>query len=244
LSAAFNLPYAAAAPAAASYAQKEGFESIPAGWEQVSAASPSQVLNLHLSMAPADASALEELILNIATPDHLLYGQFLSPEKLKEHAAPSSAASDAVISWLTEHNLASDAIQNDGSSLTVQLPVAQAEKMLQTQFHNYKSTATGEVRTLTLAYSLPQSIVDFVETIQPTTDFTELPVDTRIQTMTHELNASAVNSVGDASGCGEYITPACLQSLYGLPTANANTPQGGIAVPGFLNEYASHSDLD
>jgi tripeptidyl-peptidase-1 len=244
LSVAFNLPYVAAAPAAASYAQKEGFESIPAGWEQVSAASPSQVLNLRLSMAPADASALEQLILNIATPGHLLYGQFLSPEKLKEHAAPSSAASDAVISWLTEHNLASDAIQNDGSSLTVQLPVAQAEKMLQTQFHNYKSTATGEVRTLTLAYSLPQSIVDFVETIQPTTDFTELPIDPIIQTMTHELNASAVNSVEDASACGKYITPACLQSLYGLPTANANTPQGGIAVPGFINEYASHSDLN
>lgn len=240
LSVAFNLPYAAAAPAAASYAKKEGFESIPEGWEQISAASPSQVLNLRLSMSPADANALEELILNIATPGHALYGQFLSPEKLKEHVAPSSAASDAVMSWLTEHSLASDAVQNDGSSLTFQLPVAQAEKMLQTQFHNYKSTATGEVRTLTLAYSLPQSIVDFVETIQPTTDFTELPISPKIQTMTAELNASAVE---DVAGCGEYITPACLQSLYGLPTSNAKTPQGGIAVPGFLDEFASHSDL-
>lgn len=241
LSVAFNLPYAAAAPAATSYAQKEGFESIPEGWEQISAASPSQELNFRLAMAPADVNALEELILNIATPGHALYGQFLSPEKLKEHAAPSSAASAAVMSWLTEHSLASDAIQNDGSSLTFQLPVAQAEKMLQTQFHNYKSTATGEVRTLTLAYSLPQSIVDFVETIQPTTDFTELPFGPKIQTMTADLNASAVE---DVTGCGEYITPACLQSLYGLPTSNAKTPQGGIAVPGFLNEYASHSDLN
>ncbi|CRG83830.1 tripeptidyl-peptidase I [Talaromyces islandicus] len=245
LSVAFNLPYAVvAAPAAANYAKKEGFESIPEGWEQVSAASPSQLLNLRLSIPPADPNALEELILNIATPGHTSYGQFLSPEKLKEHAAPSSAASDAVISWLTEHSLASDAIQNDGTTLTFQLPVEQAEKMLQTQFHNYKSTATGEVRTLTLAYSVPKSIVDFVETIQPTTDFTELPSNPTIQTLTHELNASAINSIETTGGCGKYITPDCLQSLYGLPTANAKTPQGGIAVPGFLNEYASHSDLN
>lgn len=240
LSAAFNLPYAVAAPATV-YEQKEGFNSIPEGWEQVSAASPLQLLNLRLSFAPADASTLEQLILNIATPANSLYGKFLSPEKLKEHTAPSSAAYDAVISWLTEQNLASDAIQNDGSSLAFQIPVEQAEKMLQTQFHNYRSTATGQVRTLTLAYSIPKSILDFVETIQPTTDFIELPSSTKIQTMSHELNASTVE---DTSSCGEYVTPSCLQSLYGLPTANAKTPQGGIAVPGFIDEYASHSDLN
>lgn len=241
LSVAFNIPYAIAAPAAANYAQKEGFDSIPKGWEQISAPSPSQVLNLRLLMAPADANALEQLILNIATPGHSLYGKFLSPEKLKEHAAPSSAASEAVTSWLTGNNLASDAIQNDGSYLTFQLPVEQAEKILQTQFYNYKSTATGEVRTLTLAYSVPKSILDYVETIQPTTDFTELPSNPTIQTLTHELNASDFNSATD---CGKYVTPNCLQRLYGLPDANAETPQGGIVVPGFLNEYASHSDLN
>jgi tripeptidyl-peptidase-1 len=46
-----------------------------------------------------------------------------------------------------------------------------------------------------------------------------------------------------SAACNTQITPACLQSLYGLPTASVSKSSPGIAVPGFINEYANYADL-
>ncbi|KAH8696422.1 putative protease S8 tripeptidyl peptidase I [Talaromyces proteolyticus] len=245
LSVAFNAFSTVAAPT--TYEPKEGFDAVPTGWEQISAASATDVLSLRLSMAPADEANLFDLILNLATPGHASYGQFLSADQLKDLVAPSSAASDAVTSWLKEQNLDPDAIQNHGSYLSFAIPVEQAEKMLQTKFYNFKSTATGEVRTLTLKYSVPKSIANYIETIQPTTDFIEIdgPLLQTYGTVDISNNSASAEAGVPIESCNQQVTPACLQSLYGLPSKGLNpTPNQGLAVPGFLNEYASYDDLN
>lgn len=45
------------------------------------------------------------------------------------------------------------------------------------------------------------------------------------------------------SSCDSIITPACLQSLYGLPTTAATQASNGIAVAGLLGQYAQQADL-
>jgi len=45
------------------------------------------------------------------------------------------------------------------------------------------------------------------------------------------------------AACNSVITPACLQALYGLPTALATQSSNKIAVAGFLNQWAQQSDL-
>jgi len=45
------------------------------------------------------------------------------------------------------------------------------------------------------------------------------------------------------SSCNQVVTPACLQALYGLPTALATQSSNRIAVAGFLNQWAQQADL-
>lgn len=220
--------------APASYAIVEGFDSIPSGWEQMAPASPKQVLNLRLSLAPANTANFLDTVLSISTPGHASYGQFLSPEQLQDLIAPVPTASNAVTSWLTEHDISAKSIQKDRNWLALKISVEQAENLLQTKFYDYKSTTTGEVRTLTLQYSVPQTLIGYIETIQPTTDFGEVQGLPRIQAYLSPEATSPGNT---------QITPACLQSLYGLPAARVDKTSPGIAVPGFVNEYANHADL-
>ncbi|KUL92256.1 hypothetical protein ZTR_02563 [Talaromyces verruculosus] len=236
------LTSALAAPAT-SYATVEGFDSIPSGWEQVAPASPTKVLNLRLSLAPANTDNFLNTVLGLSTPGQASYGQFLSPEQLQDLIAPASTASNAVTSWLTEQALSANAIQNNGNWLAFQLSVEQAENLLQAKFYDYKSTTTGEVRTLTLRYSVPNSLTGFIETIQPTTDFSEVQGLPQIQAYGLDLSNLSTLATGAPSSCNTQITPACLQSLYGLPTASVGKSNRGIAVPGFINEYANYADL-
>lgn len=234
---------ALAAPAT-SYVTVEGFNSIPSGWEQVAPASPTKVLNLRLSLAPANTDKFLNTVLDLSTPGHASYGDFLSPEGLQNLIAPASTAPTAVTSWLIGQALSANAIQNNGNWLALQLSVEQAENLLQTKFHDYKSTTTGEVRTLTLQYSVPTSLIGVLETMQPTTDFSEVQGLPQIQAYGPDLsNLSTVSTEVTLSECNTQITPACLQSLYGLPTARVGKSSPGIAVPGFINEYANYNDL-
>lgn len=230
---------ALAAPAT-SYAIVEGFNSVPSGWEQVAPASPTKVLNLRLSLAPANTENFLNTVLDLSTPGHASYGDFLSPGALQDLIAPASTASDAVTSWL-DQTLTGKAIQNNGNWLALQLSVEQAENLLQTKFYEYKSTMTGELRTLTLDYSVPTSLTEFIETIQPTTDFSQVQGLPQIQAYGPDLSNLTIEAT--SSECSTQITPACLQSLYGLPTASVSKSSPGIAVPGFINEYANYNDL-
>ncbi|EED17555.1 protease S8 tripeptidyl peptidase I, putative [Talaromyces stipitatus ATCC 10500] len=232
-----SLPFFTLAAPSTSYATVEGFDSVPSGWEELSPASPTQVLNLRLSLVPANRDNWLNTVLGLSTPGHATYGKFMSAEQLKELIAPSSAASDSVTSWLTGQKLHTNAIQDNGNWLALQMTVEHAENLLQTKFYDYKSTTTGEIRTLTLQYSIPKPLAGFIETIQPTTDFTEVQ-GPQIQAYGPDLsNLSSLSNESTPSPCNTQITPACLQSLYGLPTASSSSPGAGIVVPGFLNEY-------
>ncbi|KAE8553578.1 hypothetical protein EYB25_004960 [Talaromyces marneffei] len=236
-----SLPSSTLAAPSTVYAAVEGFNSVPSGWEQVAPASPTQVLNLRLSLASADTDNFLNTVLGLSTPGHASYGKFLSPEQLKDLIAPASAASNAVTSWLEAQIQSANAIQNNGNWLAIQLSVEQAEDLLQTKFYDYKSITTGEVRTLTLQYSVPKSLAGFIETIQPTTDFSEAKGSPQVQTYGSDLRIISTRETSPT--CNTQITPACLQSLYGLPTASVSSSSASIAVPGFINEYANYADL-
>lgn len=39
------------------------------------------------------------------------------------------------------------------------------------------------------------------------------------------------------------VTPACVESLYGIPTTKATSPSNQLAVSGFIGEFANQADL-
>lgn len=44
--------------------------------------------------------------------------------------------------------------------------------------------------------------------------------------------------------CNDYITPACLQALYQIPTASSNVQTNPIGIVEYTPEFYSQSDLD
>lgn len=56
-----------------------------------------------------------------------------------------------------------------------------------------------------------------------------------------QSNSSSKRDV--PAGCDSTISPACLEGLYGYPTAAATQSSNGISVAGFGNQYAQQADL-
>ena len=48
----------------------------------------------------------------------------------------------------------------------------------------------------------------------------------------------------DLSTCGEYITPACLRALYGIPTLNSSNPANSYGIVEYTPQAYLPSDLD
>lgn len=44
-----------------------------------------------------------------------------------------------------------------------------------------------------------------------------------------------------APNCNSEVTPACLQTLYGIPKDRATQQANTLSVAGFLGEYANRS---
>lgn len=55
----------------------------------------------------------------------------------------------------------------------------------------------------------------------------------------------ATNLTTDAvpASCASTITPACLQALYGIPTAPATQSSNKLGVSGFIDQFAQTADL-
>lgn len=64
----------------------------------------------------------------------------------------------------------------------------------------------------------------------------------RLPLMSSPVKRSATNISPDAS-CGCSVTPACLQSLYGIPSTPATQSSNKIGVSGFIDQYANKKDL-
>jgi tripeptidyl-peptidase-1 len=91
--------------------------------------------------------------------------------------------------------------------------------------------------------SLPSDLVGHVEVLHPTTAFSE--PDARLvpaipQTFKRGTPNASCNST-DPSGV---VTPACLEDLYGIPTAPATQTSNTLLVTGYDDEWAQSADLE
>jgi hypothetical protein len=44
--------------------------------------------------------------------------------------------------------------------------------------------------------------------------------------------------------CSTYITPECLQDIYGIPTTPATSSGNSILVTGYLDQFPQNADLE
>ncbi|KAJ7167803.1 peptidase S8/S53 domain-containing protein [Mycena filopes] len=118
--------------------------------------------------------------------------------------------------------------------------------MLDTKYHIWKNTASGEYIVRTTSYSLPKNLLAHVDLIQPTTMFgTFKKLKSTIHSISAdtELQARESASTVDAN-CNTTITITCLREIY---NAGDYTPSAlignSVGVTGYLEDNANSADL-
>lgn len=115
----------------------------------------------------------------------------------------------------------------------------------------YNHTSSDNAIVRAMGYSIPRILHDHIEVVAPTTYFGTLysmnsAYLSQPKTIPIEEEIASTGFIGAAVpvGCGSAVTPSCLRALYNttnyVPTAiNRNS----LGVTGYLNQYASRSDL-
>ena len=230
---------AALAAASPAMVPKHILKQVPSGWKFHSDAPSSLKINMHIGLREQNLDELEKRLSAMSDPSHADYGKHMTKDEIEALTAPSKASVDAVNSWLNSHGVKAGKVSSGFMAVT--MTAEQAEKMLDTKYGVYYNADKKQYTVRTTKYSLPEPLHSDIETVQPTTMFSDMNMfDSRAR---KETSVSFARAEARQSGCsGSGITPSCLRSLY-----NVNyTPQQNktsVGVTGYLGEVASISDL-
>lgn len=197
-------------------------------------------MTLTIGLAQQNLHQLQSKLMAVSTPGNAAYGQHMEHDAVNALFAPSAIANASVVSWLKSAGVSQ--VSSDGHWVTFATTVANANKLLNTTFTTYQSSA-GVSKLRTTQYSVPDSLSSYIDLISPTTYFgkttSERPKFTRVK----RDGATKTKRAVDAS-CSTYITPNCLKELYNIGTYTPLANSGSkIGFGSFLNQSALYSDL-
>ncbi|KAF8207886.1 tripeptidyl peptidase A [Mycena galopus ATCC 62051] len=229
----------------------------PRGWTVSGPAPPDHLLKLRIGLPQSNFDVLETHLYEISDPYHERYGAHLTKEEIEELVAPHPDSVSAVDQWLSSHGIQEENIGRSpaGDWLTIRVPVSLVEKMLDTKYHVWKHTTSGDYIVRTTSYSLPKDILDHVELIQPTTMFgtfkklkSTISSITQInsQTQSQDLPPVFDQATGltvDAS-CNTTVTITCLKEIYNAVGYTPSAHVGNsVGIAAYLNDFANRADL-
>lgn len=241
---------------------KHAWPETPAQWTHLGPASDLQTIRLRIGLKQANIDSLIEQLYEVSDPAHEHYGNHLSKQEVENLVRPAPESVELVEGWLDAHGVDLESEECDmqrspaGDWITITVPVRKAEEMLDTEYGVYQHKRDVSNRVVrALSYSLPRSLHDHVDVITPTTMFGTMK---SMKSTSFLVPASQVpkpegvegQTVPGPSGfpvplsCNTSITPTCLMDLYGttgfVPKA---TDKNSIGIAGYLDEFASFSDL-
>ncbi|EKM58698.1 uncharacterized protein PHACADRAFT_207484 [Phanerochaete carnosa HHB-10118-sp] len=183
-------------------------------------------------------NGLIEALYAVSSPDNPSYGQHLSKEEVEQFVTPTAQTSDAIKNWLAQAGVNATPISPAGDWLSITVPVGQANELFDADFTLFTHSRTGKNITRTLKYSIAADLEEHIDACHRFLDPT--PLHPVISTPSG-LERRAIE---DLTSCStEEITPACIESLYDIPTAKATQSSNHLAVSGFDEQFANEADL-
>ncbi|OSD01496.1 subtilisin-like protein [Trametes coccinea BRFM310] len=222
-------------------------ESVPRGFSYVGKASSEQTLNLRIALVQNNATGLEAALYDVSDPKSENYGHHLSKAEVEAMVAPSAETVQKVQAWLGKNNITAQTISPAGDWLSINVPVSQANALLNADFNEYTYDKTNTTVVRTLAYSVPETLKDHLAFVYPSTHFIP-PIQKNtpifeVGDLPRRSKRSQSKRAGVPASCDKQITPQCLQALYNIPTAPATAQGNSLAVSGFGGEIANKGDL-
>ncbi|KAK6392809.1 hypothetical protein LTR65_002890 [Meristemomyces frigidus] len=245
---------AAGSPVKARHEVKES-HPVPRGWRRTSRAHPADSISLQIALEQGDFAGLEQSLYEVSTPDHPRYGQHLSAAEVHDLIKPSEDALAAVQAWLAGHGIVSDHVQYSEAKdwVTVSLPVATVERMLDTNYHYYVHD-DGSKLLRTPQWSLPQHLHEHISTIQPTTSFfrpqhrRKLPIGHEtfpIENIVATVPSAVNSSIAAVCNSTLLVTPDCIRTLYGTINYKVQAADKSfMALNDFLGEVNIRTDAE
>ncbi|KAI0676459.1 subtilisin-like protein [Trametes maxima] len=199
-----------------------------------------------LALKSGNAQGLVHSLLDVSDPASPKYGQHLSKGEVDQLIAPLPQSAQAVSSWLKNNNVISDVSSSSGDILHIQMPLAQANALLDANFQPYVHEKTNTTMWRTLSYALPADISPHVAFVYPTTQFIP-PVTHKAKVQVIEripaIKKTASKRANIPPQCGQAIIPPCLQAIYNIPSIPATAAGNSIGVSAFGGEIANPDDL-
>ncbi|KAJ3559073.1 hypothetical protein NM688_g555 [Phlebia brevispora] len=235
-----TLAYATSHVSRANQVVIESLPSVPSGYKDIGLPNPNDVITLHVVMKESNLNSLMATLEEVSTPGSEFYGQYVGSIQASRFLTPTQQAINGVIAWLTNAKEAVIAQKLSSTWLQINIPVSKANDLLETNFHVYEDTNTGERIVRTLSYSIPENLAKYIDFVYPTIhfepSFPEDPVlDPDPTKERNDLTADRCDS--------EAVTPHCVQQLYGI--SNMLITQGSrlLGVIGQNGQYANKEDL-
>jgi subtilase family serine protease len=149
---------AAAAPGRAAIPGTHPAWAVPRAGTTAPAVTTGSV-NLRVYLASPDPSGLAAYAAAVSDPSNASYGDYLTPAQAQARFGATSAAVDAVKSWLTGNGLAVTGVTGGfGGYVAVTGTVAQAGKAFGVSFANYTDSSGQTARAPQSAATVPSSI--------------------------------------------------------------------------------------
>ncbi|KAL9085329.1 MAG: hypothetical protein Q9165_007620 [Trypethelium subeluteriae] len=217
----------------------ETLHGVPEGWSEIGAPQPSKRLQFRIALTRPNNALLDQRLLDISTPSHVLYGQHLKRDELKAMLRPDPIATRQIMDWLEFSGVSEGDIVDDGEWINFLTNTSTAEKMMHTKFGIYRNEDAQVDKIRTLQYSVPEQVHQYIDMIQPTTRFGQ---PTPQRSTLRKVALTAVEK--DDVSCDENITPQCLRDLYNATSTPQGPASGNIlGFGGFLEQYARYNDF-
>ncbi|KAI0048738.1 subtilisin-like protein [Auriscalpium vulgare] len=249
---------------------KHAWHDVPRNWKCEGPAPAGTTIDLRIALKPHRENALVDALYEVSSPQHAKYGAHLSKAEVAELVAPHPDTHALVNDWLSHHGVPSSSVStsHNGGWLTVSsVPVSQADALLGASYQVYRHAETNDTLLRTVGYSLPAILHDHINTVAPSTYFGgprawrktshltpngkilpdgDAEIQAEIAALAKAKEASRLpGSLATVpSSCSSTITPSCLRALYNSSTYTPKaTSQNVLGIAGYLEEYASHTDL-
>ncbi|KAI0630312.1 subtilisin-like protein [Trametes polyzona] len=249
-----------------SHVLHEQRRSLPAQWSLHRRADPDLMLPLSIALVQSNIGNLEEHLLNIADPDSPNYGKHWTPAQVRETFRPSRESAHVVYSWLKADGVQPERaeLSHDGMFVRVNVSIAEAERLLATEYYVYQDEDGAESVACKHGYHLPEHVSRHVDLVRPTIDFSELshsgtamlkrayagrrrlkrPAFSQAVGGLHPSMKARAGSPGDLSKCDTKVTLDCLRDLYGFRYVSVAPEKNSIGIVELGDQTYNSDDLD
>lgn len=224
------------------------------GYVKHARADPDAMLKLTLAVKQTNLAKLENVLMDVSDPRSANYGKHLSHRESRELIRPEAKSVQAVLDWLSEHSLKGSKATFTGDFIDVDATVAQAEKLLGTEYFTYNHTDSGYQVTRVgfqegleeehAPYTVPENVRRHLDFVSPTVTF---PPPALL--LTHKQKMEQLKQRDEAAFLQKLnakvkVTPQVLWSMYNVTGSGTGTSSNFTqGVASFIKQYYLMSDL-